>query len=336
MYGWEVNDVKGKKKYFVVRIGRKPGIYTDVEEYTAQLRGFPNFDGKGFYTYGGALEYLKTGEAKTYYAIRKGWKPGIYTNGKAYQKLTKGFDGVESRCFERRQDAEEYMRTGELPTATEIDATTFSGHIRWGLHVRWKVLQNQWLGMHYTKKFLRKWKKAALDAIWRIRRGRFYRQHRISFDMNHHPLPCHIYTDGASGNGWYGWAFVVFQGNVMIHAESGSGTNKNKLKVSSASGETQAAMQAVKWMERMHLKEAVIYYDSRMIGEIVSGEAVARSGIAVNYRDWMKFHLKNMKVTFQKVKGHSGVSGNEIVDRIAKDALRRCYLGDSEGHDIFF
>lgn len=46
------------KKFYAVRVGATPGIYTDWEEARKQINGFPNQDYKGFETEEEAIKYL--------------------------------------------------------------------------------------------------------------------------------------------------------------------------------------------------------------------------------------------------------------------------------------
>ncbi|SEH41170.1 ribonuclease H family protein [Selenomonas sp. KH1T6] len=52
-------DFPREKKYYAVKVGRNPGIYTNIEEYDAQMKGYPNCLGKAFYTIEGAKHWLR-------------------------------------------------------------------------------------------------------------------------------------------------------------------------------------------------------------------------------------------------------------------------------------
>ena len=51
------------KKYYAVRVGKTPGIYTDWETCKNQVEGFPKAVYKGFKTLGEAEDWFK-GEKK--------------------------------------------------------------------------------------------------------------------------------------------------------------------------------------------------------------------------------------------------------------------------------
>ena len=48
-----------EKKFFAVKVGIKPGIYDNLEEYEAQMKGYPHCLGKVFYTVEGAESWLQ-------------------------------------------------------------------------------------------------------------------------------------------------------------------------------------------------------------------------------------------------------------------------------------
>ena len=51
-----------EKKFFAVKVGRKPGIYDNLEEYEAQMHRYPHCNGKVFYTVEGAEYWLNHGD----------------------------------------------------------------------------------------------------------------------------------------------------------------------------------------------------------------------------------------------------------------------------------
>lgn len=58
------------KKYYAVRVGAEPGVYSDWEEVKRQINGFPGQDYKGFETEEEAIKYLYNIEEK-YDKLRK-------------------------------------------------------------------------------------------------------------------------------------------------------------------------------------------------------------------------------------------------------------------------
>jgi len=48
-----------EKRFFAVKVGIKPGIYDNLEEYEAQMKGYPHCLGKVFYTIDGAKYWLE-------------------------------------------------------------------------------------------------------------------------------------------------------------------------------------------------------------------------------------------------------------------------------------
>lgn len=144
-----------------------------------------------------------------------------------------------------------------------------------------------------------------------------------------------IYVDGAcSMNGAEdavaGWAFAVEENGKIVYTESGcvkNGTNNI--------GELFAIIQAIQCAR----KNGFIQFT------IVSDSAYCINGVTEWSKNWKKFgwyrnaaktnELKNkelwmqldelvegLNITWEKVKGHTGDPGNELVDKLAKEAAR--------------
>ena len=150
-----------------------------------------------------------------------------------------------------------------------------------------------------------------------------------------------IYTDGAcSGNpGPAGWG-VVFTGLLQISSLSGYefyGTN-NKMELT-------AVVEALRYIANTAHEiapgtEIELYSDSAYVINAINEGWIYRW----KENDWYKSNLRKIKnhelwdrfikyrenikeegliLTFHKVKGHSGDTYNEYVDKIARDAINK-------------
>jgi ribonuclease HI len=157
----------------------------------------------------------------------------------------------------------------------------------------------------------------------------------------------HIYTDGsfdaASNTG--GWAFVVSDGELQLHAASGSeaGPTNNSFEV-------LAAVKAISWIDAHAAGQAVtLCTDSN---HVVEGcrrwRAIWRNNgwqrIDPNPRSrrrsipdaalWQKLDAllaKNSMVELQLCKAHSGNAGNDQADALARNAARSAAAKSSAG-----
>jgi ribonuclease HI len=87
------------------------------------------------------------------------------------------------------------------------------------------------------------------------------------------------------------------------------------------SGEILGSMAAVELALKLGLRELTVYYDYLGIEMWATGGWKRNKRGTIAYHDFMQSARQKITITFQKVKGHSGVEGNEEADRLAKDAV---------------
>lgn len=131
-----------------------------------------------------------------------------------------------------------------------------------------------------------------------------------------------IYVDGSfqKGTNQYSWAFVVYDGNELVFSDSGVGDNSEAASIHNIAGELAAVMRAIKWADEQNKKPITIHHDYVGIAAWATGDWKAKnkftqaySSFVAAYRSW---------INFNKVRGHSGVEGNEVADRLAGEAIR--------------
>jgi ribonuclease HI len=132
----------------------------------------------------------------------------------------------------------------------------------------------------------------------------------------------YAFVDGSfnSVSGVYGYGgFLVSDGEKYLL--QGSGNDQEMTSMRNVSGEILGCMAAVEQALSLGLNELVIYYDYLGIEMWATGGWKRNKPGTIAYHDYMQEAGQKIVITFQKVKGHSGVEGNEEADRLAKEAV---------------
>lgn len=131
-----------------------------------------------------------------------------------------------------------------------------------------------------------------------------------------------LYTDGsydAFENTAY--AFIVLKGNKIIHEqasrfEADSDEERNSYQVIS---EIKAVECGLEWCANNGIKELALYYDYENLEKWVSGEYKAKKYFTCAYVSFVR--NCGIKISWHKVKAHSGDMMNEKADKLATSAL---------------
>ena len=130
-----------------------------------------------------------------------------------------------------------------------------------------------------------------------------------------------VYVDGTFLNGMYGGGYAVFEDEVLIHQDCGIGKNDSELlSMRNVSGEMTAAMHATLWLYK-HRKKGIIVHDYTGIANWVTGEWRTNKEYTKKYKNFMKPFYDKGIISFEWVKGHTKVLGNEIADKLAKQSV---------------
>ena len=136
------------------------------------------------------------------------------------------------------------------------------------------------------------------------------------------PVPdgIRVFVDGSFSPDFpkSGWAFVVTENDVEI--ARGSGITAFDAESRNIDGEVMASFQAMRWLDSND-KTGTICHDYEGIARWAKGEWQAKSNIAKRYVAAAQPYLH--RGCFEKVEAHTGVKWNELVDKLAKEAIAR-------------
>lgn len=199
--------------------------------------------------------------AGKYYVVKKGRKPGIYTNWETCKRMVDGFPGAVYKSFRTLPEAEEFLGNTKIKKATEEEGTEGG--------------------------------KTA-----------------------------YAFVDGSfcSQTGVYGYGgFLVHEaGRELLQ---GRGNDPEMASMSNVAGEILGSMAAIAKAIELKLPKLTIYYDYMGIEMWATGGWKRNKKGTIAYYDYVQSVQGQIELSFVKVKGHSGVEGNEEADRLAKQAV---------------
>ena len=132
----------------------------------------------------------------------------------------------------------------------------------------------------------------------------------------------YAYVDGSFNivTGVYGYGgFLVYNNEKYII--TGSGSDSEMASMRNVAGEILGSMAAVEKAIELGIKSVDIYFDYMGIRAWALGEWKRNKKGTIAYYDYMQSVKDKIAINFVKVKGHSGVEGNEEADRLAKKAV---------------
>ncbi|MNB77491.1 Ribonuclease H [compost metagenome] len=130
-----------------------------------------------------------------------------------------------------------------------------------------------------------------------------------------------VYVDGSYSpdRRLFSYACVFLDGKGTTL--SGVSSDIDVISMRNVAGELFGAMEAIKWAVDNRFSEIIICFDYEGIEKWANNSWKANKTGTKRYVDFIKKYERQIKITFQKVKAHSGNEFNEIADQLAKESI---------------
>lgn len=136
------------------------------------------------------------------------------------------------------------------------------------------------------------------------------------------PVTDYAFVDGSFNivTSVYGFGGFLVAGKER-YVLQGSGEDEDMVSMRNVAGEILGSMAAMEKALALGLREITIYYDYLGIEMWATGGWKRNKTGTIAYYDYVQSIRDRLSIHFVKVKGHSGVEGNEEADRLAKEAV---------------
>lgn len=261
---------------------------------------------------------------KKYYAVKAGRVPGIYDTWADCEANVKGFAGAEYKSFGSAEAAEEYLGKKSKDAELAGSGIVFSepssvsdelDDLKKKAYESLDFLVSNNLILPDTEDAVRE----QIDAGLLVKRS-------LSKDLSGNVSESHsgndhvdVFVDGSynSANDTFGYGVYMDDGaNRQILSGMGKCQEGGRNVEGEVAG-ARAALSAI--MRDRKYKSVTLYHDYQGIGSWADRDWKANKGYTSSYAAFVNdCRRTGLNIEFEHVDGHTGVQGNEYVDKIAK------------------
>lgn len=288
------------------------------------LRGFFNAVRKSVLSGAGVME-----KGKFYYAVRKGFKPGVYKTWDECKSQVDKFPAAVFKKFASEKDAWAFYRGENISPAPPTPQTAQSAEPSLAVLPKRGPEPLQYIPLG-AKRHHQQEEKEEQDET---PNKRVKQETKSSDGFTYMGDRVVVYTDGccsANGKSSARAGIGVYWGpyhplNVSERLE-GRQTNQR--------AEIQAACKALELAKQNHIQKLVLYTDSKFTINGVNswvkswklnGWRLKSGGNVVNKDDFIKLDQLNseLQVSWMHIPGHAGFHGNEEADRLSREGAAK-------------
>lgn len=275
-----------KSKVYVVRKGRKTGVFNSWEACELQVAGIT---GAQFRTFDSTQEE----------EIEKYLNEHLLSSIKCYAVKREGFLGV----FETWEECQTELTT--FPESTHKGFPTLKEAY-------------QFLGVK------NKTELKQMEQKRKREQEQLQEQNSIPTIQKEEPPTIFVGGSYAESVGMYSSAFIIVKRDIKMAFKKRLGTNKVAAgQLGAVAGELAAVMLAVDYAIKKDIKHITLFYTNQSIYDLLVGREVATNRFKEQYVLFMENKVRdsNIRIDFIKTEPENEIKWNDAVDLLAQSAL---------------
>lgn len=269
--------------------------------------------------------------ASKFYAVKTGKVPGIYTTWDECQANVKGFSGAKYQSFTTEEEAKAFMSMAVESTKTQVhddthttnssvvasDVPRMSDVELKGMETKAKKCLDYLHDSKLISESLYADASRQIDVNLRVRKAA--QSAMAARDGKPYPEHIDVYVDGSynSESNEYGYGVYMNDGERERILYGRGPCMEGGRNVEGEIAASKEALSAIRL--NPYYKSVTIYHDYQGIGSWADGDWKTNKAYNQAYKMFVNNLRQNgLQIDFKHVDGHTGVEGNEYVDKLAK------------------
>lgn len=146
-----------------------------------------------------------------------------------------------------------------------------------------------------------------------------------------------VWVDGAcfpqaNGSMQIGWGVLITRDGQEIYRDKGNDIPPEAWIHRNVAGEIWAILKALEWCQTNHITDITIHFDYQGLESWVTGAWKTKLSFTKFYAQSVR--EAGVRIHWKKVKAHSGIPENELVDSLAKEGANLTQKGNPKSEEI--